>query len=415
MKKDVGIITIHYVDNLGGALLAFALQESIERMGYNCYVIDYDPTHIPSKAGYLIKSITRRIVRMPLYLRDFRYYFTRLIKNRGIVLPPRHIHSSIGLRKMRFDSFRYKNIKLSAQHYTSSESLKESPPQYDAYICGSDQIWNPFICKEPGRARNDPAYFLTFAPKAKRISYAPSIALPSIPDEFREEMTEMLQGISYLSSREKQGAGLIKELTGRNVAVVLDPTLLLNKNQWNQIAIDPDIKGPYILCYFLGEGQEYRDFAKQLNKKTGYRLVVISQKSRDLEAWNTINCSEAGPAEFLGLVKNANCVCTDSYHGTIFSINFEKPFFVFERPSSFGTQSTATRIYSILDLLGLTSRLMKSNMPIPEAPLQIDYTETKTLLEEERAKSLRYLEDALKHVTHYGKNTVSGVDKHTHK
>jgi hypothetical protein len=326
-----------------------------------------------------------------------------------------HMHRSVGLRKTRFDSFRWKYFKLSEHHYNSSESLKKSSPQYDAYICGSDQIWNPFICKEPDQARNDPAYFLTFASEIKRISYAPSIALPSIPEKFREEMTEMLQGIPYLSSREKQGAELIKELTGRDAKVVVDPTLLLNSDQWNQIATEPQIKSPYILCYFLGDGQEYRNFAEQLNKKTGYRLIVISQKLHDLETLDPINCSDAGPAEFLGLVKNASCVCTDSYHGTIFSINFKRPFYVFERPGSFGTQSSATRIYSILDLLGLTSRLMKSDMPIPETPLQIDYSEAEILLQKERAQSLHYLEDALKEVTRYGINAVSGTDEHSQK
>ena len=317
MKKDVGIITIHYVDNLGGALLAFALQDSVDRMGYNCHVIDYDPTPIPSRVRYLAILIIPRVLRIPIYLRDFQYYFGLLVKSHGSVLPPMHIHRSVGIRKTRFDEFRRKYIKLSEQHYNSSESLLKSPPEDHAYICGSDQIWNPFICKEPAQAKNDPAYFLSFTTESKRISYAPSIALPSIPENFREEMTEMLQGIPYLSSREKHGVEIIKELTGRDAEVVVDPTLLLNSGQWNQIAAEPAIKGPYILCYFLGDGLEYRNFAEQLHKKTGLRLIVISQRLHDLESLDTINCSNAGPAEFLGLVKNASCVCTDSYHGTI--------------------------------------------------------------------------------------------------
>ncbi len=404
IKKKIGMITIHYVDNIGGVLLAYALQETIDRFGYECQIIDFDPTPIPSKTRYLVKSIGRRIMRMPLYIRDFRYYFSLFIKNRGDVLPPMHSHGSIGLRKTRFDSFRRKYIKLSEHHYTLSEALKKSSPQYDAYVCGSDQIWNPFMCKNPDQARNEPAYFLDFAPKAKRISYAPSIAIPKIPDKFRTEMAEFIHGIPYLSSREKQGADLIKELTGRNAEVVLDPTLLLNYDQWNHIAIEPDIQGPYILCYFLGEGQVYRDLAIKLGNQTGFRLVVVSRDHRDMEGPNTINCSDAGPAEFLGLVKNASLVCTDSFHGTIFSINFKRPFYVFERPGSFSTASMATRIYSILSLLGLTSRLMKSEMPILEDPLKMDFSKAETMLEGERAKSLRYLEEALKQATGHSGN-----------
>lgn len=399
MKKTVGIITIHYVDNLGGVLLAYALQESVNRFGYDCCVIDYDPTPIPPKTSYLLRAIARRAVRLPLYLMNFPRYFSMVIKNRGLVLPPRHIHGSSGLRKTRFDSFRERNIKLSEHHYTSDEALKINPPLYGAYICGSDQVWNPFICKSPENARNEPAYFLAFAPKIKRISYAPSISIPKIPECLREEMKQLMLEIPYLSCREKQGADLIRELTGREAEVVLDPTLLLDCEDWSRIAIMPEIKEPYILGYFLGEGREYRDFAHNLAKKLDCRLVIISREHQDSNDWNTIDFSDAGPAEFLGLVKNAQCICTDSFHGTIYSINFGKPFYAFERPGSNGSQSMATRIYSILELLGLTSRLMRTDSPYPETPLEIDFTSAHLRLQEARSKSLLYLGEALLQAT----------------
>jgi hypothetical protein len=396
MKKSVGMITIHYVDNLGGVLLAYALQETVDRFGYDCHVIDYDPTIVPSVGRHLVRTISRRVARIPEYLLNIPHYFKMLIRERGAIVPSRHIHKSTGLRKIRFDTFRQKYIKLGERHYDSSETLDSDPPRYDAYVCGSDQIWNPYICKNPDQARNEPAYFLTFAPEAKRISYAPSIAIPSIPEQFRAEMAQMLCGIPYLSSREKQGAVLIKELAGREAEVVLDPTLLLNCDQWSSIAAGPEIQGPYILCYFLGDGQEGRHFAERLSKETGHRLVVISQQSRDLEGPNTINCSDSGPAEFLGLIKSASCVCTDSYHGTILSINFKRPFYVFERSGSSGTQSMVSRIYSILDLLELTPRMMKTAMPPPGVPLPMDYTKTDSLLRKHREASLHYLESALR-------------------
>jgi Polysaccharide pyruvyl transferase len=399
MKQKVGIITIHYVDNLGGVLLAYALQESVNQLGYDSCIINYDPTHIPSKASYLTRAIVRRIIRIPFYLLHFRIYFGLFLRYRGAALPPMHTHGSIGLRKKRFDSFRQHYVKLTERHYGTIESLKNSPPQCDAYICGSDQIWNPFICKTPDQAGNDPAYFLTFARKEKRVSYAPSIAIPSIPDEFRAEMREWILGIRFLSMREKHGAQLIKELTGRDAEIVLDPTLLLNSDQWNRIAIDPEIGSPYILCYFLGDGQEYRSFAKHLSIKTGYRLVIISQSIRDLEDKNVVSGSDAGPAEFLGLVKNASCVCTDSFHGTIFSITFRRPFYVFERPGSSGVASMSTRIYSILELLGLTSRLMKSDVLPQKALLDVDYSKADVLLQQNREKSLKYLSNALYQAT----------------
>jgi len=399
MKKKVGMITIHYVDNLGGVLLAYALQESVVRFGYECSVIDYDPTPIPSRTNYLANAIVRRVVRLPQYLVKFPKYFSLFIKNRGAVLPPRHIHGSSGLRKIRFDSFREKYIKLSERHYTSSESLNRNPPLYDAYICGSDQVWNPFICKSPDNAKNEPAYFLTFAPERKRISYAPSISIPKIPENLRAEMTELLNGIPSLSCREKQGADLIKNLTGREAEVVMDPTLLLTCEDWEGIASESEIKEPYILGYFLGEGLDYRIFAKELANKYGYRLVIISRELQDSNDPNTISCSDAGPADFLGLVKNARCVCTDSFHGTIFSINFGRPFYAFERPGSHGSQSMATRIYSILEILGLTSRLMRPDSPLPESPFEIDYATPHLRLQEARTSSLHYLGEALQQAT----------------
>jgi hypothetical protein len=402
MNNKVGLITIHYVDNLGGVLLAYALQDVIKRFGYDCRIIDFDPTVVPSRTSHLARSIARRVVRMHLYLSQFPYYFGLLAKNRGSVFPPRHKHKSVGLRKIRFDSFRQEHIKLSEQHYVSSGALSKSPPQYDAYVCGSDQIWNPFICKDPSEARNEPAYFLTFARETKRISYAPSIAIPSIPETLREEMAKMLHAIPHLSSREKQGAELIHALTGRNVEVVLDPTLLLNSDQWNKIAVDQSIEEPYILCYFLGDGMEYRNVAIELSKKLQHRLVVISRVNRDMSDHGAIDCSDAGPAEFIGLLKNASLVCTDSYHGTLFSINYEKPFYVFERPGSSGTESMVTRIVSILDLLELKSRLLRTGMPVPKMPMQIDYSKSRLLLDKNRRKSLRYLEDALLGVTNSG-------------
>jgi hypothetical protein len=287
---------------------------------------------------------------------------------------------------------------LSERHYTSSEAIAYAPPPYDAFICGSDQIWNPFICKSNGQAWNEPAYFLTFAPEAKRISYAPSISVPAIPAKLRAEMTALLHEIPYLSTRERQGATLIRELTGREAQVVLDPTLLLSREQWNKVAVAPDVREPYMLAYFLGErgsGDEYRQFAHRLSETTGYRIVLLSREMDASERADTLCCYDAGPAEFLGLVRHASCICTDSFHGTIFAINYGKPFYVFERPGSSGARSMASRIYSVLDMFGLTARLLQPQSPLPSDPYAMDYPRVETILRDEREKSMRYLRNAL--------------------
>jgi len=399
--KTAGIITIHYVDNYGGVLLAYALQEVVHQLGYDCFVIDFDPTPIPSRIQHLSMVLSRRLARMPLYVRHFSYYMKMFVRQ-GLSLPPRHRHRSTGFRKNNFDRFREQYINLSENHYISTEAIQNSPPEYDAVICGSDQIWNPYICKSNGQARNEPAYFLTFATESKRISYAPSISIPTIPKQFREEMTSLLHGIAYLSVREKQGAELIKEMTGKDAEIVLDPTLLLDHKQWDKIAVEPDIKEPYILAYYLGkpgkEG-EYRKFSQKLSEETGCRLVLISAMADEREKLVAISKYDVGPAEFLGLIKHASCVCTDSFHGTIFSINYKKPFYVFERPGSSGETSMVTRIYSILEMLGLTARLMRRDASPPSDPFVLDYSEADVILSKERENSIRYIRESLEAAT----------------
>ncbi len=394
-KPSVGIVTVHYVDNLGGALLAFALQEAVSRLGYDAQIIDFDPTPLPTRTTHTMRSLLHRMRRLPKYLESPSKYLRLLAQEPLFLLPSRHPHGSVGVRGRRFASFRSQQMKLTPEHYSSSKALEESPPVFDVYVCGSDQIWNPFLCREDRVPRNERAYFLTFAKEAKRVSYAPSISVPQIPPDLRGEMTELLRGIPYLSCRELQGAELIRELSGRPAEVVLDPTLLLSNHDWSSLAIQPRTNGEYILCYFLGEGLEYRDFAVRLKEITGWPLIVISRRTLDLREAGALDYSHAGPREFLGLVKNARLICTDSYHGTLFSINFEKPFFVFERPGSSGGQSSASRIHSILALTGLTTRLKTSEFTIPEDPSVVDFLEVRQRVEEQRERSLMYLKAAL--------------------
>ena len=156
---------------------------------------------------------------MPLYLANPTRYILPVLRGTASVFPPRHQHGSSGSRRASFNAFRSKYIKLGQPHYTGAESLIKAPPAYDAYMCGSDQVWNPFMCRRQGEEGPDPVYFLTFAPKHKRVAYAPSIAVPAIPEEHRNVMAAMIGSIPHLSCREKQGAELITQLTGRHVTV----------------------------------------------------------------------------------------------------------------------------------------------------------------------------------------------------
>lgn len=390
--KRVGIITLHYVDNHGGVLLAYALQQAIDSLGYAAEIIDYDPTPISSRLGHLVRTTARRLAKIPAYVLSPRGTWHRFTSGSGR-LPALHPHKSIGLRSMRFDEFRVRNIKTTIRRWKSADELSQSPPSFDAYVCGSDQIWNPFMCRPDHIPGLDPAYFLHFAPAAKRIAYAPSIAVPEIPDDLASRFATLTSGIRMLSCREKAGAETIARSCGRAVKWVADPVLLLGAADWQTVAA-PSPPGRYLLCYFLGEGGGCRTFAKSLAKTHGLEVKMISAKREDVEALAAEDVGAVGPAEFLSLVMGAACVCTDSFHGTLFSVIFQRPFFVLERPGSSGKESMASRIHSILGRLGLSDRL-RTAAELPPSVLAMEYSGARSRLERYRAESLDYLREAL--------------------
>ena len=391
-QKRVGIITLHYVDNHGGVLLACGLQNAISRLGYAGEIIDYDPTQIPSKLGHLIRTTARRLTKVPTYLFSPRVTWRRFASGSGR-LPSLHPHKSVGLRAQRFEDFRHRHIKLTTRRWQSADELKQSPPLFDGYVCGSDQIWNPFMCRPDHVPGFDPSYFLDFAPPGKRITYAPSISVPEIPSDLAGEFVRFVNGIQRLSCRENDGAETIARLSGRGVKWVADPVLLLEAEDWRTVAGSPS-SGRYLLCYFLGAGEGYRAFAKTLARTHGLQVKVISANPDDIEALAAEDVGSIGPAEFLSLIVGAACVCTDSFHGTLFSIIFERPFFVFERPGSTGRESMASRIHSVLGRLGLSAQLRGAG-DTPPSCLAMDYGEARAKLEAYRAESIDYLREAL--------------------
>jgi hypothetical protein len=373
--------------------LAYALQEKIRQLGYDSALIDYDPTPIPSVAKHFVRTWLRRIGSAPSYLQRIPRIVLSLMKG-GALMPSRHRHKSVGRRADCFASFRKQHIHTTKRSWPSSLQLSAQPPQMDVYVCGSDQIWNPFMCRPVENPGFDPAYFLAFAPAGRRVSYAPSVAIPSIPVDLQAEFARLAGGVRFLSCREESGSQLIEASTHRSVKTVLDPVLLLEASDWQHVLEKPQ-ESTYILCYFLGDGRGYRAFAKELSRQTGLPIRVISSNPDDIDDLGAEGYADIGPAEFIGLVANAKYMCTDSFHGVLFSILFERIFFAFERPGSRGNQSMASRIYSILSRLGLMDRLVsEGSMPTSQS-LFIDYGSARLRLALLRADSVGYLRDSL--------------------
>lgn len=378
--KSVGIITYHHYYNYGTMLQAYALQKKVEQLGFRSEIIDFKQNNNPSR----LQLLGIRIKRLFVYVRDCRKYMT--------LASTKNLFSK---RCLKFEEFYNNNFKLSNQKYTDSLQLSANPPIYDGYVVGSDQTWNPYV------ANNPEAFYLTFVKDdAKKGCYAPSLGVSRLTKEQRTRLKNKLKGFRFLSCRESVGAKLLSETLEIPVINVLDPTLLLNWNDWNSVSSKCDIEKPYILVYFLGNVKEHRDFVHKLANKTGLKIVSIPISYLDINESAFVK-KWAGPDEFLSLIKNAEYVCTDSFHGTMFSINFGVKFYSFCKTKDAENSSENSRLYSALELLGLSNRLVTSsnqNSVLKELAA-IDYSAVHKVLENEKTKSLAYLKGMLEKIT----------------
>lgn len=387
MKKDmpdklkIGIITILKVNNYGAELQALALQRKLNILGYDAEIIDY--------LFYKNKDHKREAVSQP---------FTRLSLSRKVkefLYPVKVCISTYSFRKdkkrreEKFDEFHQKHTQLSKKTYCKYSDLYKEAFSYDVYIVGSDQVWNPY-----SNTSLNP-YFLTFAPSQKvKISYASSFGVSTLPEEVKDKYRELLNGLDHLSVRESKGVEIIKEITGRDSVHVLDPTLLLDKKEWDNLSDTLEgIPEKYILLYVLHPSTYITELAKVMSEKYGYKIVRICREAVAEDADSSIiNIIDAGPGEFLYLFSHASFVLTNSFHGTAFSVNFEKPFFSVVSSK----KNNNSRLESLLNLLHLQDRLVVDGTPIENLKLEpFDYTEASALLTAERAKSVSYLTSSI--------------------
>lgn len=246
------------------------------------------------------------------------------------------------LRKKSFNDFEKKYIHYAKWWLNSKKHIIKLNDKYEYFICGSDQIWNPTSYRIT--AKN----FLFFAERKKRIPLAPSFGVCDVPDERKNEFKDYLNGFDQLSIREKSGANIIKMLTGKEAEVLIDPTMMLSCNEWKKLSQRPRWfnEEKYILNYTLGEQYE-KDKIEDLGTKYGLKVInLMDQSDKDIYSIN--------PSNFLYLIQNCELVITDSFHGTVFSVLFDKPVIVMERKDYFVAMNT--RLDNLLDLLKLGSR-----------------------------------------------------------
>lgn len=391
--KKIGIITPNGYYNYGNRLQNYALQEVLKSF-------DYDVETLIVRCRKPHVSIDPRDDRGE---RDEPCFLKRVInrpmhENMGILL--KRVNRVLGKRKRerrqlliaeavkqreeKFIDFSRLYINEKDYSITGESFPAEHVDEFSYFVVGSDQVWNPFY-----HWGMTPTYWLDFAPKEKRISYAASFGVGCIPDEYKELYSNYLNNMRSLSVRELDGARLVTELTGReDVSVNVDPVLLLSKEHWHKLARPSSAKpsGSYILTYFLGTISD--DVAVQINtvaKQLGAEVVNLA-KEDDLRAY------VADPAEFLDYINNADLFYTDSFHGSAFSVLFGTCFVVCPRMGSEVDQSMLSRIDTLLSMFDLKSRVFSRSMSIDEI-LEIDFSRTDVVLERERSRSRKYLTD----------------------
>jgi len=371
-RKTATVTWIKYY-NFGSYLQAYALQQAILRLGFENAVLD---------DSSIIEEGRKKKDNLVIHYLKGVYHFLFSLKNKKIRKFQRLQKQSIkdyNLFKEKFINIDYRTLPL--------EKIDE---RYDQFICGSDQIWNPtpYIFS--------PFYYLGFTNKQK-TAYAPSFGITNYPNEFIAKTKPLIQNFDSLSIREKQGAEILEKSMGLKAKVVLDPTLLLDLNDWNkllQTKEQPDNQEPYILCYFLSDNSWYRDFVTKISKERQLPIKIFATKPEYLGyGYKTIF---GGPLEFLEEIKNATYVITDSYHGTIFSLIFEKKFYTLKRFSVDADNNQNSRVENLFSMIDTTDYFIGENdMQRINTLSPLDYMKIKTILSEQREESINYLSNAL--------------------
>lgn len=362
-KQHIGILTWYNHGNYGSALQSYALQVVLRRMGYDVEVIAYQMQWI-RRSGSFIKKI-KTICKKYISIYAEHIPFLKRYQN-------------------HFQYFYYKHISFSK--VCDERNIATVCRKYDAIISGSDQIWSP--------ACLDPIYLLNFclSQSVRKIAYAPSLGINFIHENFRPLYKRCLSNYHALSVREYVGAQLLKEL-GFVAEVVLDPTMLLNKDDY--IRMENPIKSlvgqKFVFCYFLQSEQNYQQVVKECANKYGVQIVGISANKQDY-GW-MYNVDFAGPCEFLWLIHHAKCVFTNSFHGTVLSMIFGKHFYTIERFSLSDSDNQDSRIIQLSQTFHISSMMENELFVLDSQTLDNNiFQETWNAL---KMKSIQYLSNAL--------------------
>lgn len=361
----VGILTFPNSVSYGACLQMIALQNTVRRMGHEVEIINYYNPYMKAekhtdKGRNPLKRAVQRRVRLLLHRRLYRN-FHRFEQQHVTYYPTRA--------------------------FTDKNRLPEVAQRYDAVICGSDQVWSPYITDM------DISYFLDFCGEdTKRVAYAPSFGVVKFPDGFEERIAPELAKFHALSARELPGKEMVERLTDRDTTIVVDPTWLVDATDWMAMEQPhPAATGDYVLYFVVNQSRELLARCKAFAKQHGLKVVMVggnpitAAKNKDPMLSYAL---DVGPEQWLYLVHHAQYVFTNSFHGTAFSVLFERNLYV-QLPSHNGS-----RLRQVLESLGMEDREVREGVELTETA--VDYARARVAFSQLKEQSLAYLENALK-------------------
>ena len=371
-NMKIGIITFHSKVNYGAIFQTYALQTVLTRMGHDVEIIDYWPQYRLNASGLFRKpAIKTEITRKYIALRIYTLFKDILNLNMGIK------------RKKYFEEYFSKYLHISKNTFSTYDDLVECKNTYDFFLAGSDQIWNPKLTG----GKPDPAYFLAFVGDPKCCAaYAVSMGKDRIDASHVEEFRELVQNIGTISVRESSAIPFVQQESGKNVVAVLDPTLLLKREEWTMTAQSPKrVPNKYLLVFTVGANTSIFDFVQKTSHTLDLPIIYVGGGMRNIP-----HASYVHPCELQWYFAHAAFVVTDSFHGTAFSIINKKPFYTI---TPFPRNERITDLLKQLDLL---DRTFESGKDVKDINRDIDYDAVYKKLNLLRDKSLDYLREITK-------------------
>lgn len=385
--KKIALVTCYFQHNYGSQLQALATQMIFDKLGLKNETICIDGLKAEiNKAKY------RYFLSKIFDINTIRDKMATVRKQIAKRTNPEYARN-LAARDRIFSHFAETQFELS-DVYASKAELGKNAHSYGAFVVGSDQLWLPSNISAD-------YYTLNFVPEdVKKIAYATSFGVSQLPHKQAKMAKLFLNRLDAIFVRETSGQKLIKQLTGKEVPLVCDPTLLFTAEEWNQQApAKRRIKEEYILCYFLGNNPIQRDFAQRLAKELKCKIVQLPHLDEYIkgdEGFADYPLYDVSPLDFIALIRDARFVLTDSFHCTVFSTLFEKPFFSFRRYNNDSQVSTNSRIYSLLDTFGIPQRLLSGKEEISSClQMEIDFEKVHKNIDSLRQKSIQNLTKAI--------------------